>query len=389
MNSTPLVSMVTPFFNTEEFLAECIESVLRQTYQNWEYILVDNHSTDGSSEIAKYYASRFPDRIRLVRTESFLTQVQNYNFTLTQISPSSKYCKFIQADDWLFPDCVRSMVEVGESHPAVGIVGAYELEGDKISLDGVPYATPEISGRDACRLFFLKDLYLFGSPTSLLLRSELIRSRNPFYDERLAPFEDGHLCFDLLKTCDFGFAHQVLTFSRRDNESIIAPMRKFRLEFLLRLRMLTLHGRDYLSEEEYNSCLETRKRDYFLFLCKCALQGRTPEFWEFHRNGLASLNYSLDWSLLRRWMPSAMLQLAAEGVAPNYGATLNPIAPLARLRLAAKVFRDLKKVKWRIDGQIGSTDEALRRTHQSAERATGNADGSLTELNTRAHPIGR
>jgi len=49
----PLVSVVTPFYNTQAFLPECIESVLRQSYENWEYLLVDNCSTDGSGEIAQ------------------------------------------------------------------------------------------------------------------------------------------------------------------------------------------------------------------------------------------------------------------------------------------------------------------------------------------------
>ena len=111
MESSPLVSVVTPFYNTREFLAECIESVLRQTYTNWEYILVDNCSTDGSSDIAEQYAARFPETIRLIHTASFLSQVRNYNFALSHISHDSKYCKMVQADDWIFPDCLRSMVE--------------------------------------------------------------------------------------------------------------------------------------------------------------------------------------------------------------------------------------------------------------------------------------
>ena len=62
----PLVSVVTPFFNTAPYLAECIESVLAQSYSHFEYILLDNCSTDGSSEIAAAYASR-DSRIRLIR----------------------------------------------------------------------------------------------------------------------------------------------------------------------------------------------------------------------------------------------------------------------------------------------------------------------------------
>lgn len=308
MDSTPLVSVVTPLYNTREFLAECIESVLRQTYLNWEYILVDNCSTDGSSEVAAHYASRFPSKIHLIRTESFLSQVQNYNFALSCVSPSSRYCKMVQADDWLFADCIRSMVEVAEAHPSIGIVGAYELAGESVDMDGLPYPSTEVIGRDVCRLYFLKNKYVFGTPTTLLLRSEVIRSRTPFYDERYEPFEDAHVCFDLLKTWNFGFVHQVLTYSRRDHESILSRMQSCGLVHFTRLSILVAHGQDYLSAEEYNRCLKDAERRYFLYLSRCALRGRSREFWAFHRSKLASINYPLGWRILGKWIPRALVE---------------------------------------------------------------------------------
>jgi glycosyltransferase involved in cell wall biosynthesis len=307
VESTPLVSVVTPFYNTQDFLAECIESVLRQSYQNYEYILVDNCSTDGSSEIAKQYAARYPDTIRLIHTESFLSQVQNYNFALSCISGDSKYCKMVQADDWIFPDCIRSMVEVAEAHPHVGIVAAYELETSWISLDGLPYPSPETPGREVCRLFFLKDLSLFGSPTSLLMRSELVRSRTPFYEERHAPFEDPHACFDALLTWNFGFVHQVLTYSRRDNESILLRLRPYQFQLFSRLAKIVVHGRNYLSEDEYQFCLKDAERKYFYFLGQSALEDRDSKFWDFHRERLASINYSADSLFMTKWILVVLL----------------------------------------------------------------------------------
>jgi glycosyltransferase involved in cell wall biosynthesis len=309
-SQVPRVSFVTPFYNTAAYLEECITSVIRQTYTNWEYVLLNNCSTDKSAEIADRYARQYPSRIRLLHNKAFLSQVQNYNAALRTISPESKYCKVVQADDWLFPDCARSMVEVAEAHPSVGIVAAYELEGDEVRLNGLPYPSPEVSGRDVGRLYFLQGKYLFGTPTSLLMRSELIRSRDPFYDERYAPFEDGHACFDLLKTWNFGFVHQVLTYTRRDNESIISKVRSFGIELFLHLSMLVMHGRDYLSEQEYRRCLKKAEREYFLLLCRgaCALRREGHDFWEFHRKGLASVNYSLDWRLLVKWIPLAVLE---------------------------------------------------------------------------------
>jgi hypothetical protein len=220
----------------------------------------------------------------------------------------------VQADDWLFPDCIRSMVEIAEAHPAIGIVAAYELAGESVNLDGLPYSSSEVSGRDACRFYLLKGKYLFGSPTSSLIRSEVIRSRNPFYDERYAPFEDAHVCFDLLKTWNFGFVHQVLTYSRRDNESILSRMRWFGLPTFSRFAILIEHGKYYLSTKEYNRCLKHLEREYFVYLTKaaCARRPAPREFWEFHRRGLASINYRVDWKRLARWLPRAVVEKAWE-----------------------------------------------------------------------------
>jgi glycosyltransferase involved in cell wall biosynthesis len=296
------VSVVTPFYNTREYLAECIESVLGQSYSNWEYVLVDNFSTDGSGEIAKQYADRFPGKIRLLHPESFLSQVDNYNFALSSISRDSKYCKMVQADDWIFPDCLRLMVELAEKHPRVGIVAAYELEGDHASLGGLPYPSPEVPGREPCRAYFTKNQYMFGTPTSLMMRSEIVRARNPFYEVRHAPFEDSHVCFDILGTWNFGFVHQVLTYSRRDNESILARIRPYKFELFWRLSTVLEHGKYYLAEDEYPGYLKHAEREYFFFLGESAFQGKEDKFWDFHREHLASINYNLSSRFLAKWM---------------------------------------------------------------------------------------
>ena len=99
MSAFPAVSVVTPFHNTAPYLAQCIESVLAQTFTDFEYVLVDNQSTDGSSEIAERYAAK-DARIRLQRTDRLLPQVQNYNFALSRISPGTRWCKLVQAAWW-------------------------------------------------------------------------------------------------------------------------------------------------------------------------------------------------------------------------------------------------------------------------------------------------
>ena len=155
------MSIVTPVYNNAEYIAECIESVLAQTYQNWDYIVVDNCSTDDSGEIARRYAAKEP-RIRVLKNTQFLKVVSNHNHAVRQISPKSKYCKVVFADDWMFPQCIEEMVAVAEEHPSVGVVGAYALEEHRIVWSGLPYPSTVVP-RHICRRLFLDDLYVFGN----------------------------------------------------------------------------------------------------------------------------------------------------------------------------------------------------------------------------------
>src|SRR5215831_19118689 len=194
--SQPLVSIVTPVHNEAEYLSECIESILAQTYQNWDFTIVDNCSTDGSLEVARRYAAK-DRRIRVHQNQQFLRVIPNHNVALRQISPESKYCKVVFGDDWIFPDCLEKMVAIGEQYPSVGIVSSYQLHGDKVLSTGLPYNKKVVTGREACREFFLHELVLFGTQNSVLYRSDFVRKRQPFYVEgdMCADFE---VCFALL-----------------------------------------------------------------------------------------------------------------------------------------------------------------------------------------------
>lgn len=104
-----MVNVVVPFHNTAKDLRGRIESVLAQSYGNFELILQDNASDDGSTAIALEFAGRDP-RIRYFRLASLVPQVPNYNLPLERIRPDSAYCKIVQADDWIHPECIRCLV---------------------------------------------------------------------------------------------------------------------------------------------------------------------------------------------------------------------------------------------------------------------------------------
>jgi glycosyltransferase involved in cell wall biosynthesis len=293
-----LVSVVTPVYNGESYLAECIESVLAQTYENWEYVIVNNRSTDRSLQIAQRFARQEP-RIRIHDNDGFLNQFQNWNHAMRQIAPDGKYCKVVHADDWLFPECIARMVAVGEAHPSVGIVGAYRLEQERVNLYQRPYPSTVLSGRALCRAILLGGPAPFGSPTALLVRSEIVRGRPEFYDESVL-HADVDVCFDILQECDFGFVHQVLTFTRLHNESVTSRTYRLGTSRLANFVFFLRYGPCYLTDAEYESRLKAVIENYHRFLARSVYELREQAFWTYHRNELRRLGYPIRTAKLIR-----------------------------------------------------------------------------------------
>jgi glycosyltransferase involved in cell wall biosynthesis len=284
-SSSPLVSIVTPAYNEEKYVAECIESVLAQSYSNWEYTIVNNCSDDGTLRIAQKYAAR-DSRIRVVTNDALVPAVVNFNIALRQISATSKYCKMVLADDWMFPECLERMVAVMEEYPSVGIVGAFGLTGAFVLWSGLPYGSNVVSGGEVCRQRLLGGPYVFGSPTSVLFRADLVRSRDPFYNESNLHAADSEACFELLKGADFGFVHQVLTFSRERDGSLFQASRELNASAADILHELVAYGPHYLTPDEHAKCLDATLSKYYDFLATSFLQGRDKGFWEYHKGKL-------------------------------------------------------------------------------------------------------
>jgi glycosyltransferase involved in cell wall biosynthesis len=291
----PLVSVVTPFFNTADYLEDCIESVLNQTYSNWEYILVDNCSTDRASDILEKYAA-MDARIHVIRETEFLGQVENYNRALRYISPESKYCKIVQADDWIFPDCLTEMIAVAESDDNVGLISSFCLYGDFLGHKGGISLSkgPVYSGRDIARAQLL-GYQLFGSPTGVMYLSDILRARGQFFSTTTLYFEDTEICFEILKKHDFGFVPQVLTFNRRDNDSAWSKIARHSPHLLYDFMFTHCFGHDFLDQDELVRRIRKVDYRYYHFLAKCCLRGCGKDFWDFHTKGMDSIGQKVSY----------------------------------------------------------------------------------------------
>lgn len=104
------VSIVIPLYNTEKYIARCIDSCLQQTYQDIEVIIINDGSTDSSPEIAGEYADRY-DFIKMITTENRgLSAARNCGMT----NSTGKYIYFLDSDDWIDADCIDKCVYYAE-----------------------------------------------------------------------------------------------------------------------------------------------------------------------------------------------------------------------------------------------------------------------------------
>lgn len=122
MSSTPLVSVIVIFLNGEPFLVDAIESVYAQTYGNWEILLVDDGSTDGSTELAQRYANQYPERVRYLEHDGHHNMGMSASRNLGILQARGDFIGFLDADDIWLPQKLEEQIALFTALPEAGMV---------------------------------------------------------------------------------------------------------------------------------------------------------------------------------------------------------------------------------------------------------------------------
>jgi glycosyltransferase involved in cell wall biosynthesis len=122
MNNKPLISCIVIFLNTEKFIEEAIESIFAQTYENWELLLVDDGSTDGSCAIALRYAQQYPDKVRYLEHEGHQNCGMSAARNLGIRNAKGEYVAFLDSDDVWLPQKLERQLAMFDAHPEVAMV---------------------------------------------------------------------------------------------------------------------------------------------------------------------------------------------------------------------------------------------------------------------------
>ena len=184
MADTPILSVLMPVFNSEQFVADAIKSILSQSFRDFEFLILDDASTDRSLEIIKNFEELDP-RIKVFQNEKNLGVVESRN-KLINLS-KGKYIAWIDSDDIAINNRLETQISFLEKHQEIGLVGT-----DAIIIDE--------NGKETGKWLFETDLQklkielFFHSPflsSSVMIRKNCL-SQN-FYDPRFSVSEDFNL----------------------------------------------------------------------------------------------------------------------------------------------------------------------------------------------------
>ncbi|TKK65008.1 glycosyltransferase family 2 protein [Ilyomonas limi] len=163
---TPKVSVLIPTYNYAHFLDEAIQSVLQQTFTDFEVIICDNHSTDNTQEVVKKYLS--DSRIYYYRNATNIGLVGNWNKCLELAN--GKYIKFLCADDKFNPQLLEKFIAVAGEYPTVSLITCYRQGfGSNSSIFKVP-VTGFYTGHHITKLT-LQTYGWLGEPSAVMFRS--------------------------------------------------------------------------------------------------------------------------------------------------------------------------------------------------------------------------
>ena len=129
----PVVSVIVPVYNAQKSLARCIDSILNQTFKDFELILLDDGSTDTSGEICDRYAE-IDERVRVIHKEnSGVSDTRNRGLDIAE----GKYLQFLDSDDWITPEATGLFVRtVEENQCDMVIADFYRVIGERVSQKG-------------------------------------------------------------------------------------------------------------------------------------------------------------------------------------------------------------------------------------------------------------
>jgi glycosyltransferase involved in cell wall biosynthesis len=206
-----------PAYNQAKYLPEAIESVLRQTYADFEFLIIDDRSTDNSADIIGSYA-RKDRRIRFLVNDRNIGMVNNWNRCIEEAS--GVYIKFLFGDDVLAsPAALEKMASALDLHAEVALVASarnvINEDSDVIQVLSEFDAPMPLRGTDVIKQCFADQINRIGEPSAVMFRKNLAGRG---FDTRYVQIVDVEMWYRVLEQGDFLYLNEPLCSFRMHRE---------------------------------------------------------------------------------------------------------------------------------------------------------------------------
>jgi glycosyltransferase involved in cell wall biosynthesis len=249
VNETPLVSVIVPFLNVAPYLAEAIESVRAQTYSNWELLLCDDGTTDGSTDIAREYVERDPARIRRLVHDGAVHQGASAARNLGLRHAHGELIALLDGDDVWLPGKLAEQVEILRTHPeADALYGLTELwhswtgtpaDADRDAVPPSGVASGALLGPGVLLAGMLRRELLVPCTCSIVVRADAVRRSGGFANEFPGIYDDVAFYSRLSLVASVLFVDRCWDRYRQHEASTYATVRRSSERQGARLRYLT------------------------------------------------------------------------------------------------------------------------------------------------------
>ncbi len=254
-----MISVVVPVYNVEDYLEQCIESIAGQTYTEIEIILVDDGSTDRSSNICDAYA-HIDRRIHVMHKKNGgSTSARKAGIRCCR----GEYVSFVDADDWIEPDMFRIMLDQGAGSNIM-VFAAYEESAVCQKIKGSSVAEGLYEGSSLMKLYgsmmMNGDFYVHGIPTNLwgkLFRREIIEKIQLGIPDQITYGEDAACVYPCLLNAQSVYVSNIPLYHYRIRQGSIVHggcigIDNFRYLYAGLKKSFRLHGQHVLLEQQLN-----------------------------------------------------------------------------------------------------------------------------------------
>lgn len=206
-NYNPLVSVIIPVYNSEKYIADAIESVLCQTYKNFEILVVDDGSTDDTEKIVLYFKKLYNEKIRyFYQKNGGPAKARNLGIK----NASGEHIAFLDSDDIWLPEKLAVQVAYYEENPYYGMVYSNLA---LIKNGNIFQATSQLKEKGWILYKLVKDKFIYTS--TIIIKKNVLRAVGDYHEDYyMATGEDTDLYLRIANKYQIGYLDKVLVHKR-------------------------------------------------------------------------------------------------------------------------------------------------------------------------------